>query len=194
MDRSAWRQVFRGLALAGLAACGRGDLPVLGSVPAFTLTERSGKPLGTSDLAGHVWIADFIFTRCPDVCPALTARMALLQETLAAPPDPIRFVSFTVDPLHDTPAVLADYAGRMGARDSWFFLTGPRDAVAGLLKDGFKVAFADDGPREAPITHSDRFVLVDRGLRIRGYYHGGERDDLVRLEHDAGALRAERRS
>jgi len=164
---------------------------VLGTVPAFTLTERSGKPLGTADLAGHVWVADFIFTRCPDVCPALTARMALLQESLTAPPDPVRFVSFTVDPTHDTPQVLAEYAGRMGARDSWFFVTGPRDTIAGLLKDGFKVAFADDGPPATPITHSDRLVLVDRQLRIRGYYHGMERDDLGRLERDTGALRAE---
>jgi len=68
-------------------------------------------------------------------------------------------------------------------------LTGPRDQVVSLLKDGFKVAYADDGPAEAPITHSDRLVLVDRERRIRGYYHGREAEDLARLTHDAQTLR-----
>ena len=67
-------------------------------------------------------------------------------------------------------------------------MTGPRDAVAALLRDGFRVAFADDGPPTAPITHSDRFVLVDPALAIRGYYHGTDEDDLQRLARDARAL------
>jgi len=164
-------------------------LPVLGTVPAFSLTERSGRPLAAADLAGHVWVADFIFTRCPDVCPALTTRMADLQQQLGGTADPVRLVSFSVDPAHDTPDVLTDYAGRAGAREAWLFVTGARDAVARLLRDGFHVAYADDGPPSAPITHSDRFVLVDRELRIRGYYHGSDRDDLARLARDAAALR-----
>jgi protein SCO1/2 len=158
-------------------------------VPPFTLTERSGAPLTTADLAGRVWVADFIFTRCPDFCPALTARMAGLQRALPPGADPIRLVSFSVDPAHDTPAVLRDYAARAGASDGWLFVTGPRDALAALMREGFKVAWADDGPSTAPITHSDRFVLVDRQLRIRGYYHGTDPEEVARLERDAAALR-----
>jgi protein SCO1/2 len=160
-------------------------LPVLGTVPSFVLTERSGRPIAAHDLAGAVWVADFIFTRCPDVCPALTARMARLQTVL---PADVRLVSISVDPTHDTPEVLRQYATRAAAKDGWLFLTGPRADVAALLRDGFRVAYADDGPPSAPITHSDRFVLVDRELRIRGYYHGDEPDDLARLERDASAL------
>jgi protein SCO1/2 len=164
-------------------------LPVLGVVPSFSLTERAGIPLTSDDLAGHVWVADFVFTRCPDFCPALTARMAGLQKTLPSGSDPIRLVSFSVDPAHDAPDVLRDYAARAGARESWLFVTGARDALAALLRDGFKVAYADDGPAASPITHSDRFVLVDRELRIRGYYHGTDPEDLARLARDAAALR-----
>jgi protein SCO1/2 len=171
------------------SGCRARPLPVLGTVPAFTLTDRSGAEIRSAQLAGGVWIADFIFTRCPDVCPALTARMATLQ---AALPDDVRLVSFSVDPTHDTPEVLRAYAARAGARDRWLFLTGARDAMATLLRDGFRVAYADDGPPTAPITHSDRFVLVDRELRIRGYYHGDEPDDLARLADDAAALHAGR--
>jgi protein SCO1/2 len=142
-----------------------------------------------SDLEGSVWIAGFIFTRCPDVCPALTERMAGLERTLAGT-EPVRLVSFSVDPAHDTPEVLRAYADRAGASRDWLFLTGPRDQLATLLKDGFRVAFADDGPPTAPITHSDRLVLVDRALRIRGYYHGRDADEVARLARDADTLRA----
>ena len=166
------------------------SLPVLGAVPSFTLVERSGRPVSAADLAGHVWVADFVFTRCPSFCPTLTARMAGLQRTLAPAADPVRLVSFSVDPAHDTPEVLLDYARSAGAGDGWLFVTGPREAVAGLLRDGFKVAWADDGPPASLITHSDRFVLVDRALRIRGYYHGTEADDVARLARDALALSA----
>jgi protein SCO1 len=161
-------------------------------VPPFALVERAGTPLRSDDLRGKVWIADFVFTRCPDVCPVLTGRMASLQRALATQPADVTLVSFSVDPVHDTPEVLRDYATAHGARPGWLFATGPRDAVATLLRDGFHVAFADDGPAAAPITHSDRFVLVDRALQIRGYYHGSDADDLARLERDARALAAER--
>jgi protein SCO1/2 len=171
-----------------LLGCRGAEPPILGTVPDFSLTERSGSVVRTADLDGSVWIAGFIFTRCPDVCPALTARMADLQKSLAGSPG-VRLVSFSVDPSHDTPEVLRGYAERAGARDGWMFLTGPRDQVAALLKDGFRVAFADDGPAEAPITHSDRLVLVDQERRIRGYYHGREPDDLARLARDAERLR-----
>jgi protein SCO1/2 len=194
------RRRYRG-ALAGalivavVLGCRRAEpLPVLGTVPPFTLTERSERPVSATDLLGSVWVADFVFTRCPDVCPLLSTRMASLQEPLATGDDPVRLVSVSVDPAHDTPPVLAAYAERYRAGPDWLFLTGPRDAVAGLLRDGFRVAFADDGPPTAPITHSDRFVLVDRQLRIRGYYHGNDRADVDRLIADARAVRAERPS
>ena len=166
------------------------SLPVLGAVPSFTLVERSGGAVSAADLAGHVWIADFVFTHCPSFCPLLTERMAGLQKALAPAADPVRLVSFSVDPAHDTPEVLRAYAERAGARDGWLFVTGPREALATLLRDGFKVAWADDGPPTSPITHSDRFVLVDRALHIRGYYHGTQPDEVARLARDALALNA----
>lgn len=166
-------------------------LPVIGTVPAFALTDHMGGAVSAADLTGHVWIAAFIFTRCPDVCPALTSRMATLQQELNARGDePVRLVSFSVDPTHDTPAVLQTFAGRFHAGPEWTFVTGDRGAIARLLRDGFRVAFADDGPPDAPITHSDRLVLVDRDLHIRGYYRGGDATDIARLLGDAHALRA----
>lgn len=155
------------------------------------MTERSGRPLARDDLAGKVWIANFVFTRCPDVCPALTARMRDVQKDLADATPAVELVSFSVDPGHDTPEVLQRYAAGHGAAPGWHFVTGPRDDTARLLREGFKVAFADDGPATGPITHSDRFVLVDPRFRIRGYYHGSDADDLARLAADARRLARE---
>jgi len=173
---------------ATLAACGSPALPVLGVVPSFSLTERAGGAVTQDDLRGKVWIADFIFTRCPDVCPVLTSRMRDLQKTLDARRADVTLVSISVDPGHDTPEVLRTYATAHGAGPGWHFVTGPRDTVASLLRDGFHVAFADDGPATGPITHSDRFVLVDPELRIRGYYHGSDPAELQRLADDARHL------
>jgi protein SCO1/2 len=178
------------LGLLVVLGCAPGPaLPVLGEVPAFRLTERSGDLFGSDDLRGRVWVADFIFTRCPDVCPAVTANMKRLEAHASGP----TLVSFSVDPVHDDPTVLAGYADRHEAGPRWKFLTGGREAIAGLLKDGFHVAFGDGGPPEAPITHSDRMVLVDETLHIRGYYRGRDPDDLSRLEADLARL-AERPS
>jgi protein SCO1/2 len=185
------RVVLAAMLVAALGGgCGREPLPVLGTVPAFTLTERNGTPVGSEQLTGGIWVADFIFTRCPDVCPALSGRMSSLRKELAGSP-PVTLVSISVDPAHDTPEVLSSYAGRFSAGTGWLFLTGPRASIETLLRDGFKVAFADNGPPTSPITHSDRFVLVDPTMRVRGYYHGTDAADVQRLLADVATLRAE---
>ena len=164
--------------------------PVLGDVPPFQLVERSGDPYGSAQLAGRVWVANFIFTTCPDICPALTAEMKGLEQRLGPDERPQR-VSISVDPTRDTPEVLRRYAELHGAGPQWVFLTGERPAIASLLTEGFHVAFGDDGPPSNPITHSDRFVLVDGAMRIRGYYHGRTPEDLDRLVADVRTVRAE---
>jgi protein SCO1/2 len=184
-------QLLGVLAALALAGC-RSQVapPVLGDVPAFRLIERSGQAYGSEDLRGHVWVANFIFTTCPDVCPALTAQMQRL-DTLLPPEERPQRVSISVDPVRDTPEVLRRYADQHGVGTNWNFLTGDRGAVAALLTDGCHVAFADDGPPLQPITHSDRLVLVDSSLRIRGYDHGRIDDDLQRLVRDVRAVQAE---
>jgi protein SCO1/2 len=176
--------------VAGVACGGReAALPVLGAVPDFRLVDRDGRPFGSAQLDGRPWVAGFIFTRCPDVCPAVTSEMKRVQDGLATAGG-MPLVSFSVDPVHDTPERLNEYAGRYGAEPTWHFLTGDRTAIARLLMDGFKVAFADDGPATDPITHSDRLVLVDGERRIRGYYHGRTDVDVDRLIGDASRLAA----
>jgi len=172
-------------------------LPILGHIPDFRLQERAGQTVTLADLRGRIWVADFIFTRCGGICPLLTSRMARLQNDVElASADDLRFVSFSVDPAYDSPAVLRDYARAHGASDShWLFLTGERDELHRLIKEGFRLSVAEREEPEADpnemITHSDRFVLVDEQGRIRGYYHGTEDESVGRLRADLARLRSE---
>lgn len=171
-------------------------LPVLGTVPDFSLVERSGQPVALSDLKGYTWIADFIFTHCPGPCPLMTSRMGELQKALSDARD-VRLVSFTVDPARDSPQVLSQYADRFGARkERWLFLTGTKEAIYRLAGEGFRLTAAENPPGnslpgEGPILHSTRFVLVDSKARIRGYYDGTEAELVQRILPDVEALRRE---
>ena len=158
-----------------------------GAVPEFSLIDRTSKSITLDDLKGNVWVADFIFTNCAGTCPLISEQMSKLQETL---PREIRFVSFTVDPLRDTPEVLAQYAKRYKAeRNRWFFLTGDKAALHDLCVKGFKLALDEaSGTEVEPITHSTRFVLIDKQGRIRGYYGGTDANDLARLSVDVKKL------
>jgi len=146
-------------------------------VPPFALTERNGKTITNHDLAGKIWVADFVFTTCPGPCPLITASMAKLQEALA-PDLHVQLVSFSVDPQTDTPAVLAAYADKYGAdRNRWWFLTGPEKPLYDLIQNGFFQIVQDNRgkpPEEGQfvVTHSTKMVLVDAQGNVRGFYDG----------------------
>lgn len=171
------------LRLTGKGLFGTAPLPVLTQLPDFQLVERNGQTLGLADLRGKVWIADFIFTRCPGPCPRMSSRMTSLQRDLSGN-DGLRLVSITVDPDFDTQAVLAKYAAQYQAEEGrWFFLTGDKTAIHQLAKSGFLVGGVDD-----VTLHTTRFVLIDRQGRVRGYYSSSDEDELQKLRNDARAL------
>lgn len=159
-----------------LLACSTGPstdelYPPLGEVPAFSLQDQRGATVAKESLAGKVWVADFMFTSCPDVCPMLATHMAEIQ-TRYAGDDRVRLVSFSVDPSTDTPPVLAAYGERFGANpDRWRFLTGPVGDVKTVVVDGFKLAMERVSQEGEPtkVLHGERFVVVDEAGRIRGY-------------------------
>src|SRR5262249_56153719 len=104
-----------------------------GSVPQFSLIERSGKITTLADLRGTIWIADFIYTTCQDTCPMQTAEMAQLQEHWKDRAG-LKLVSFSVDPEKDTAEVLSRYANRYrAASHPWLFLTHPKSHTAPLV-------------------------------------------------------------
>ncbi len=160
--------------------------PVLGTVPDFRLVDQNGAPFGPERLAGRVWVADFVFTRCPDVCPRMTERLAGVQRALG---DRADLVSVSVDPTYDTPERLAAFARAHGAESPrWHFLTGDSEQVQQAVLRGFKIAFARESEDIASITHGVHVVLVDGRGRIRGYYDSNDADALERLVTDARRL------
>jgi protein SCO1/2 len=151
--------------------------PVLGTLPAFSLVDPSGKPFGSAELAGKVWIASFFFTHCPSVCPLIMSRMAELQRRFAAAGvADVRLVSITVDPERDTPEVLRAAEPRYGVDPArWALLTGPTERVHELCVAGFKVPGLDAGAlANGDIPHTTKVVLVDDTGHVRGYYDTDE--------------------
>jgi protein SCO1/2 len=152
-------------------------LPVFGTLPDFTLTNQNGRTVTLADFHGQIWIADAIFTRCPSQCLLMSGHMKEIQDALPAGL-PVQLVSFTTDAAFDQPAVLKKYAKHFGARDNcWSFLTGDKHALHGVEVDGLKLAVwdkpvAERDSSEDLFIHSEKFVLLDKVGRIRGYYDG----------------------
>ena len=162
-------------------------LPILGDVPDFHLTSQTGQPFDGKSLDGHIWVADFIYTMCTGPCPLMSAHMRQVQTATAETPD-VKLVSFTVDPAHDTPDVLAAYAKHFKPDfGRWYFLTGEQARLNDLALGGFKLNGVDGS-----MTHSTRFVLVDRRRRIRGYYTTSEDAFMPQLIHDIRQLEREK--
>ena len=155
-------------------------LPTYGTVPTATFTDQRGQTFHLDSLRGKVWVADFIFTACRDICPALTQQMKRLQDDLRRNSvQDVMLVSLSVDPTTDTPQALTAYAAKVSADPTnWVFLTGDLQTIEGTIVKGFRVSL-DRAKEPAPaqgqesllsITHGNRFVLVDRAMNIRGYY------------------------
>jgi protein SCO1 len=163
------------------------ELQVFGDIPEFELTSQDGQPFDSHKLDGHVWVADFIYTTCTGPCPMMTTHMRQLQNSTQETPD-VLLVSFTVDPAHDTPPVLAAYASHFKQDPArWFFLTGDQAKLSDLGVHAFKLNSVDGS-----LSHSTRFVLVDRARKIRGFYMSDGDAFMPQLTHDVRQLEAGR--
>lgn len=183
------------LSLLPLAAsCKRGDAgpPVLVTLGKFTLTDDEGKPFDETRLDGKVWIAGFMFTRCPTICPRMMKYMQTLQSEAKRQGIGVHLLSFSVDPDNDTPEVLREYAARFGAdRSTWRFLTGSYDTIRETSVAGLKLALqgkADASKADFGILHSSYLVLLDKQRNVRGYYETSNEATLGRLLADAQKL------
>ena len=164
-------------------------LPTIGTAPDFALTSQDRAEVTLKSLRGKVVAVAFIYTWCPDVCPMLTDKMARVQDELGADfGSKIAFLSISVDPEHDTPAVLKEYAEALGADlAGWSFLTGTPAAVREVAhRYGVAVAPAADGG----VDHTLLTTLVDRQGTMRVQYLGYRfdpeefRQDLLRLVNE----------
>jgi protein SCO1/2 len=165
---------------------GGGRLPVIGPAPPFVLTSQDGKRVALADLRGKVVAVAFIYTGCPDICPLLTQKMAQVQDELGVDfGTKVAFVSISLDPEHDTPAVLKDYARAWSAKpDGWLFLTGSLAAVRDVTRRyGVFFLKKEDGS----VDHTQLTSLVDAKGEMRVQYLGA-RFDPEEFRHDLLSL------
>ena len=166
------------------------DLPTLFPVPDAKLVDEAGRNVSLANMRGSVTVYDFIFTNCTGICPIMSNNMRELTGKVDKDA-PVRFVSISIDPTRDTPAVLAAYAKRVRNDDRWTFLTGERQAVVDLSVRGFKLTAGDPAPGGDPLLHSSRFAVADKDGVIRGYYDVNEGDAPEKVARVVEQLLAE---
>jgi protein SCO1/2 len=177
-----------------------GQLPVLAHIDPFSLYDQHGKAVKMGDLGGKVWVANFIFTGCQAACPMLTSKMRSLQRHIEEREGalkhelPVRLVSFSVDPEVDTSDKLLAYAAKWGADERrWIFLTGPLAEMNRAVTRGMKIPFEKGGADISAfdVMHGERFVVVDKAARIRGYFEADD-DGMARIKDAIESLASEK--
>lgn len=164
------------LTLLLLSACGKGEIKDAKNwpVPDFTFTDQNNKSFGLADLKGKVWVADFIYTACPDICQPMTFNMSKLQEMAKKEEiDNIEFVSFSVDPSVDKPEVLAEYSKLFNADlKNWHFLTGyAQKDIEAFAMENFKT-IVQKPENSDTVIHQSYFYLVNQEGKILKLYSG----------------------
>ncbi|MBA4537772.1 SCO family protein [Bacillus aquiflavi] len=159
-----------------LSACGKNTIPDAKNYPieSFSHTDHNGESFGLSDLKGKVWVADFIFTNCDDVCLPMTSNMAKLQQMLKEEGiKDVELVSFSVDPQVDSPEVLTQFGKQFNADFSnWHFLTGyTQEYIENFAKDNFKT-IVKKPQKGDQVIHGTDFYLVDQEGTMVKYYTG----------------------
>ena len=190
--------VLLGLVLAGLVVYRlvapreslKVELPVLSTVPSFSFIDQGGAPFTTQSLEGKIWVANFIFTRCPNICPKFTAKMGTLQDKSSAQLPVLSLVSFTVDPENDTPEVLRAYGEKHHADFTrWHFVRGDRPALEKVIREGMMQPMdMGDGKDLNSVVHGSYFALIDGKMRVRGVYRFTEPGSVDEVIRDAKLL------
>ncbi len=151
-------------------------------LPDFTLADQHNQPVTANNLAGKITVVNFFYTRCPDAC----IRACDYMDSLAgnyAKNRLIHFMSISVDPGHDQPLVLQQFAQRYKAdRLKWLFLTGDSAQIYSLTRNGFLVNAAKVGSDS--FNFSNQMILIDAEKRIRGYYTAGSVNEVMRLNDE----------
>lgn len=165
------------------------ELPIIAHVPEFELISENGQRFGSKDLKDKIYLANFVFARCPSVCPKMLGELEKVQKRIRGTGSKVAIVTFTVDPDHDNEKVLFDLARKHHANPyTWTFLTGNnKEEMFKLYRDGFKVGVEQSPKNLMEIAHSEKIVLVDGENRVRGFY-SFETNSVNQLMIDVGLL------
>lgn len=153
----------------------------LHTIPDFQFSSHNNHSVSEDILQDKITVVDFFFTSCPDICPVMSKQLSRVQEKFKKN-NQVNILSFTVDPEHDSPEVLREYAESFEATNSnWLFLTGKKENIYSLARCGFILPVEDGDGSPEDFIHSEKLILVDGQKRIRGYYDGTDREEVDRL-------------
>lgn len=167
------------------------DIPdtIYHTLPDFKLTDEDGKPVSLNSFDNKIFVVDFFYTHCTDVCALVNHNIGLLDSNYAKN-KMIRFVSITVDPTRDSVSVLKKYSkGVKPTTSKWNFLTGDTSTIYNLARKGFLVNALQTGTND--FIYSDKLILIDQSKRIRGYYTAASIEEVSRLNDEIKVLISE---
>jgi len=158
----------------------------------FTLTNQNRETITLDDVEGKIFVAEYFFTTCLTICPIMTEEMTRVQKEFKGN-ESVKIMSFTVDPENDDVEVMKAYSEKHNAVDGqWHFLTGTKDELYSLARNSFFVLKPSEarnlGDAGSDFIHTNNFVLVDKELRIRGYYDGTSNEEVDVLMKDIELL------
>jgi protein SCO1 len=157
-------------------------------IPDFQFVNQDSALVNMASIEGKIYVADFFFTSCPTICPVMKKEMLRVYEHIKGREDAI-ILSHTIDPKHDTVALLRDFAERLGVESkNWQFLTGDQDDVFEIAQMSYMVSATEDESEPGGLVHSGAFILVDKERRIRGIYDGTKADKVNILIQDIDRL------
>ncbi|MFC4404735.1 SCO family protein [Gracilibacillus xinjiangensis] len=155
----------------------------------FTYTNQNGEEFSKEKLDGKFWVANMVFTNCTTVCPAMTSNMARLQQQLNEADIDAELVSFSVDPVNDTPEMLKQYAEDRGATfENWNLLTGYSDEdIKQFASESFK-AFVENPDNSDQVVHQTSFYLVTPDGYAVNKYNGSKAANMEQIVEDIKAM------
>ncbi|WP_339882533.1 SCO family protein [Polaribacter vadi] len=157
----------------------------------FELINQNGEIITNKNYENKIYVADFFFTRCTNICIAMAYNMSELQEFYKNDND-IMFLSHSVTPTIDSVSVLREYADNKGVIDAkWNVTTGNKKHIYELARKSYFAVVEDGDGGEDDFIHTEQFILVDKEKRIRGYYDGTEKEDMEKLKKDVALLKEE---
>jgi protein SCO1 len=168
-------------------------LPVyeyIGPTLNFNLQNQDGENINQKQWEDKIIVADFFFTHCPVVCPKMKKNLLRVEEAFRKDAD-IEINSFSVDPERDSVAQLKKFADKFGISGNWNLLTGDKIEIYRLARNSFRIVATDGDGGEADFIHSEKFVLLDKQKRIRGYYTGTDEEEVNKLIKDIKKLKHE---
>lgn len=189
-----------------LSGCGREKvqpLPIYGerelagndtiyhTIGNFRFINQDSQIVTDKTFRDKIYVSDFFFTSCRTICPIMKTQMLRVYDSIKNDPD-VLILSHTIDPRHDTVALLRDFAERLGVESSkWHFVTGNKDSIYRIAQTGYFATAMEDSTEPDGFIHSGAFLLIDRQARIRGKYDGTKEAEVDRLLGDIARLKSE---